>query len=79
MTQYELTACPFCGGEAKLTKTVEEYPADGVHPAGEYEAWFHIGCSNCGIEMGDEYRSGVIECWNTRALRSAAPMPEDAA
>lgn len=61
-----LKPCPFCGSEAKLRKLVEEYPADGVHPAGEYEAWFQVCCDNCGIEIGEEYRSDAIEAWNKR-------------
>lgn len=63
----DIASCPFCGGEAKLRRLVEKYPAEGEHPAGEYDAWFYINCDDCGIEVGDEYESGAIEAWNRRA------------
>lgn len=62
-----LKPCPFCGSPPVLRKMVEEYPADADHPAGEYEAWFHIACDQCGFDLGDEYRSGAIAAWNRRA------------
>jgi Lar family restriction alleviation protein len=59
--------CPFCGGPAVVRRLMQEYPADGEHPAGEYEAWVTIACDTCGIEIGGEYRSEAIAAWNRRS------------
>lgn len=59
-------ACPFCGGIPSVVSHMKEYPAEGDHPAGEYEAWVSITCETCGIEMGEEYRSDVMDRWNKR-------------
>jgi Lar family restriction alleviation protein len=59
--------CPFCGGPAVVRKSMQEYPAEGEHPAGEYEAWVTIACDTCGIEIGDEYRVEAIAAWNRRS------------
>lgn len=58
--------CPFCGTHPKMRITMEEYPADGVHPAGEYDAWYNLACDECGIEIGAEYRSEALDNWNKR-------------
>jgi hypothetical protein len=74
-----LAVCPFCGDPPHLRRLVESYPAEGDHPAGEYDAWFNIQCDNCGIEIGDEYRSDAIAAWNHRAPGSTgAVAPEPA-
>lgn len=63
----ELLPCPFCGNPPKISRSLEAYPAEGEHPAGEYETHVTISCHDCGIEMHEEYRTEVIERWNARA------------
>jgi hypothetical protein len=64
--------CPFCGGAPYRREVIEHYPADSDAPAGSYSAWFNIGCDACGVEIGEEYESTVIELWNRRAALPAA-------
>lgn len=64
--------CPFCGGLPVMRKDVEEYPADGEHAAGEYEACHMLCCDTCGIKLVDEYRDDVVAAWNDRAI-----LPEE--
>lgn len=73
--------CPFCGTQPKTRITMEEYPAEGDSPAGEYDAWYNICCDECGIEVGAEYRSEALENWNKRKapeklFSSYADVPE---
>jgi Lar family restriction alleviation protein len=62
----DLHPCPFCGKTPVVRISMQEYPADGVHPAGEYDAWYNICCDECGIEVGAEYRSEAIAAWERR-------------
>lgn len=64
--------CPFCGGEPVMRKTVEEFPADGQHPAGECETYHQLCCDNCGIRLEGEYRDELISEWNNRVV-----LPEE--
>lgn len=64
--------CPFCGGEPVMRKTVEEYPADGEHPAGECETYHQLCCDDCGIRLEGEYRDELIAEWNDRVV-----LPEE--
>ncbi|UXN73416.1 hypothetical protein N8D56_21455 [Devosia sp. A8/3-2] len=73
--------CPFCGTHPKMRITMEQYPAEGDSPAGEYDAWYTFGCDECGIEIGAEYRSEALENWNKRNapekhFTSYADVPE---
>lgn len=68
-----LLNCPFCGNEPKVRRTVEEYPAEGEQPAGEYEVHVAICCDTCGFEVGDEYLSTATENWNRRSSLAAVP------
>lgn len=60
--------CPFCGGAPRVLSHMEEDP--GHQP---FEAWVSITCDNCGIEMGDEYRSDIVTRWNTRTTLAQEP------
>ena len=63
----ELAPCPFCGKEPILIKMVED----------DYDRWHKVMCEECGIEMGEEYRSDAIAAWNRRASPSqVAPQPQ---
>ena len=66
MTRDDIASCPFCGDPPVVRRTVQEYPADGEHPAGEYDARVTIDCDTCGISMGEEYRDDAIAAWNRR-------------
>ena len=68
----DIASCPFCGGEAKLRRLVEKYPAEGEHPAGEYDAWFYVNCDDCGIDVGDEYESSAISMGRVTAAKVLA-------
>lgn len=65
----ELRACPFCGGEAKMSK---------------YKSFYMVECSTCGATIGHSInlnddpdtlntRDEVMEAWN---LRDVEPKPE---
>lgn len=70
VAKVEILGCPFCGGKPVVRKIVEEYPAEGNDPAGEYDAHYEINCDPCGFGLGEEYRDDVIAAWNRRA-----PLP----
>lgn len=63
----DLANCPFCGDVPVIRRTKQDYPADDVHPAGQYEAAVHVCCVTCGFELVEEYQSEVIAAWNRRA------------
>jgi len=73
----DLKPCPFCGWTAVLRKSLEEYPADGEHPAGDFEVWTHIDCDMCGIELGSKYREDAIAAWNRRTPVTAKADARD--
>lgn len=62
----KLRPCPFCGDHPVVRRIMEEYPADGTHPAGEYEARVTIDCNTCGVSLSEEYRSEAVALWNNR-------------
>lgn len=53
----ELKLCPFCGGEAKLIKTMNsEF----------YDVWY-CKCQKCYVKTNEELNKNVvIEKWNRR-------------
>lgn len=57
--------CPFCGKEPILIKMVED---------DDFDRWHKVMCEECGIEMGEEYRSDAIAAWNRRAA-----LPQESA
>ena len=63
----DLANCPFCGDAPVIRRTMQDYPADDVHPAGQYEAAVHVCCVTCGFELVEECQSEVIAAWNRRA------------
>lgn len=63
----DLANCPFCGNAPVIRRTMQDYPADDVHPAGQYEAAVHVCCGTCGFELVEEYQSEAIAAWNRRA------------
>lgn len=65
----KIKPCPFCGKPPARRRIVEEYDADADGPAGEFDAWHNIECDNCGITVGEEYRSDAIAKWNSRARK----------
>ena len=62
-----LAVCPFCGNAPVIRRTMQDYPSDDVHPAGQYEAAVHVCCDTCGFELVEEYQSEAIAAWNRRA------------
>jgi hypothetical protein len=67
-TAQEPLACPFCGGRAYATRTV-----NGTQ-------MFKVGCASCGIEMKAAwYRDAatptkdILALWNQRAALPSAP------
>lgn len=76
MSKCELKPCPFCGGQAEITKTGTGYSS------GEFSATYEVGCKSCKIRFrGTSYfviKDGTptisidgykecIELWNRRA------------
>lgn len=57
--EERLAACPFCGTEPRFCE-MRDVQDDFAHG-------YTISCDICGIEMADEYQSGVAEAWNRRA------------
>jgi len=55
--------CPFCGKDplfCSITDVVDQF-----------DHYFTISCAECGIEMTDEYKDGVVSAWNKRFGRAA--------
>jgi hypothetical protein len=81
----ELLLCPFCGGEGRLILPALPLHADCTEIV--------VHCVDCGIcgpgilfdqteQTADDLpdvATEAVAAWNRRALRSATPMPEDAA
>ena len=71
MTDTELLPCPFCGPSQneneELIFTSSTDVIDG------FDHHFSISCPKCGIEVYDEYRSEVVEIWNTRTITALTP------
>jgi len=70
-TAQEPLACPFCGGRAYATRTV-----NGTQ-------MFKVGCASCGIEMkAARYRDAatptkdILSLWNQRTPADAAGTPQ---
>lgn len=66
MSEVELKPCPFCGGEAEITRFDVEWP-------GMYAKYEYSGCCNnsrCLADMGLAYKQDCEEdalaAWNTR-------------
>ncbi|MEW4985202.1 Lar family restriction alleviation protein [Stenotrophomonas geniculata] len=67
MSEIELKACPFCGGEAGIRKWQDEdlWSRNIVE-------WQKAHCTECdceGISSCDGYDPDTIEAWNTRATQ----------
>lgn len=65
----ELKPCPFCGGEAKLTKTTE------CHGHGMYLTKYYVMCEVCGCrgesdcvyyKTEQECKDFAVSRWNRR-------------
>ena len=76
MENRELKPCPFCGGEAKITKSGYGHSKD------YYSADYRIGCERCGFDFKATSYFGVkdgvpfvsvdgyeqiVDKWNRRA------------
>lgn len=57
--------CPFCGTEPRFCAVSDV--------TDKFDHGYTISCDTCGIEMADEYKSGVAEAWNKRALHASEP------
>lgn len=60
--------CPFCGKAPVLHRTMEAYPADDKHEAGEYELGVSIVCNECGFSINNEDGDEALKVWNTRSI-----------
>ena len=56
----DLLPCPFCGGEAEVSRGLHDYDSFGI--------W----CPVCGVSTGARFatESGASEIWNRRAERT---------
>lgn len=69
MSEIKLKPCPFCGGEAKLSKfTMRESVKDqhGIFPGKEYPVC-RVVCTSCGTRTAQwDSEEEAIAAWNRR-------------